>query len=344
MRSASRRVAWPAASLASLLCGAAIVAASASAVSSAHASASMRPAYVERQRYVMGTMFVVVVRMPDGDVAAGGAAAAAALDEVARLDRVLSHYDAASDLSRLASGGVRGPVSVAPDLYRVVEQALEMSRLSQGRFDITVGPYVRLWRDARERGRQPGAADIAHAASCTGSDKVELHPPDRIALHADCMALDLGAIGKGYAVDRAIDVLRARGIAHAVVNAGGSTIRAIGTSHERDGWAVDALWRRGDGVLVLRDMAMSTSLASDEVIVPHLRAPSASALGVTVTTPSATTADALSTALLLSTLDEGQQMVARVSEASAWWTRADGSIAAEHVASAGLPTGLGDTR
>lgn len=296
----------------------------------ADVTAAAGGALVERQRYAMGTMFAVVVRVPDGDAAAGGAAADAALDEVWRLDRVLSHYAASSDLSQLAAHGARGPVQVDSDLYRVIEQSLEVAKLSQGRFDITVGPYVRLWRDARERGRQPDRAELVRAAACTGTNRITLHPPDRVALHADCMALDLGGIGKGYAVDRAIDVLRRRGIEHAVINAGSSTILAIGSAGDGEGWPVAPLWGASTGgdTMRLRDMALATSVASGELIVPARREPSASTHGVTVTMPTATMADALSTALLLSTLDEGRAMLRGLPATTAWWTSADGTVLA----------------
>lgn len=274
---------------------------------------------VEQQRYAMGTMFRVVVR-EGASVADTRRAVDAALDEVVRLDRVLSHYDEQSDLSRLTREGVGRFVSVHPDLYAVIIRALEMSRRSEGRFDITVGPLVRAWQAARDRGRRPTDDDLERAAACVGYQKIVVRPPDGILLHADCMALDLGAIGKGYAVDRAIEVLSAQGVVDAVVNAGGSTIKAIGSAPGHDGWPVrTATAVDGRTVVQLRNTALSTSQRHAEIIEPGTRAPTPSALIVTVRAASAATADALSTTLLLSTEDERRAMLRGFEGVSASW-------------------------
>lgn len=283
---------------------------------------------VEQQRYAMGTMFRVVAR-EGASVDATRRAVRAALDEVVRLDRVLSHYDERSDLSRLTREGAGRLVSVHPDLYAVITRALDMSRRSEGRFDITVGPLVRAWRAARERGGRPTDDELQRAAACVGYQKIVVRPPDGIMLHADCMSLDLGAIGKGYAVDRAIEVLTAQGVGHAVVNAGGSTIKAIGSAPGFDGWPVrTATAVDGRTVVQLRGTALSTSQQHAEIIEPGTRAPATSTLSVTVLAASAATADALSTALLLSTEDERRTMLRGLDGVSASWApaaREDGS-------------------
>lgn len=283
---------------------------------------------VEQQRYAMGTMFRVVAR-EGASVADTRRAVDAALDEVVRLDRVLSHYDEQSDLSRLTREGAGRTVRVHPDLYAVITRALDLSRRSEGRFDITVGPLVRAWQGARERGGRPAADELERAAACVGYQKIAIRPPDGILLHADCMALDLGAIGKGYAVDRAIEVLSAQGVVDAVVNAGGSTIKAIGSAPGYDGWPVrTATSADGRAVVLLRNTALSTSEQHAEIIEPGTRAPTPRALVVTVMAKSAATADALSTALLLSTEEERQAMLRDLDGVSASWAPAaheDGS-------------------
>lgn len=277
---------------------------------------------VEQQRYAMGTMFRVVAR-EGASVDDTRRAVDAALDEVVRLDGVLSHYDELSDLSRLMRAAAGRVVKVHPDLYAVISRALEMSRRSEGRFDITVGPLVRAWQAAREQGRRPTDDELGRAASCVGYQRVAVRPPDGILLHADCMSLDLGAIGKGYAVDRAIEVLSAQGVAHAVVNAGGSTIKAVGSAPGYDGWPVrTAASADGGAVVQLRNTALSTSQQHAEIIEPGTRVPTTSALIVTVVAASATTADALSTALLLSSEDERRAMLRGLDGVSASWAPA----------------------
>jgi thiamine biosynthesis lipoprotein len=277
-------------------------------------------ALVERERFAMGTMFRVVART-SGSATETRRAIDAALDEVVRLDRVLSHYDERSDLSRLAREGVGRFVAVHPDLYEVVTRALDVSRRSAGRFDVTVGPLVRAWQAAREQHRRPTDDELARAAACVGHEKIVVRPPDSLQLRSDCMSLDLGAIGKGYAVDRAIEVLQAHGVAHAVVNGGGSTIKAMGTAPARDGWPVQPYASEGtDEVVVLRDAALSTSQQHAEVVEPGTRSPVRHAMTVTVVAGSATLADAVSTALLLSTVDEGRAMLRDLDGVAASWS------------------------
>ena len=277
---------------------------------------------VEKQRYAMGTMFRILVATTDTSRAS--AAIDAALAEVVRLDGVLSHYDDRSELSRLMRQGVGEPFRASADLYATLEHAIELGRLSEGRFDVTVGPLVRLWQDAREQGREPTAAALVAAVACVGTNTIALEPPNLVHAQSSCLSLDLGGIGKGVAVDAAIDVLRRHGVADAVVNGGGSTIRAIGSAPGRTGWPaqIDAV----ASVMDLQDAALSVSQASGEIIVPGRRAPTTSPLTVTVIAPRATMADGLSTALLLSSLDEGRAMLRLVPDVVVSWTRPDGHV------------------
>jgi FAD:protein FMN transferase len=292
-------------------------------------SASPPRALVELERYAMGTMFRVVATAGRSDVDRIRAAAAASLDEVVRLDHVLSHYDPESEVSRLRRQPRGATVPVSADLYDALERSTAMARLSGGRFDVTVGPIVRLWRRAQDTGRPPTDGEIADAARCVGPGAFSLEPAGRVRLETACLDLDLGGIGKGLAVDRAIAVLQRHGVHDAIVNAGGSTLRAIGSAPDGPGWPVQTAALRS-GPLRLQHASISTSAPSPEVIVPHLRAPATASASTTVTVlaPDAATADALSTALLLSTLDDARAMLQDVPGASAWWTADDGVVVA----------------
>ena len=303
----------------------------------AGAISAQTPAQVQRQHYAMGTMFAIVVC--HASAAAAERAALAALDEVVRLDGVLSHYKEQSDLSRLNREGRRGFVAVEPGLYEVVERSLDVSRRSGGRFDVTIAPLLRVWRAAFEAGREPSAEEVARARRCVGYQHVEIEPPDRIRFRSDCLELDLGGIGKGYAVDRAIGVLRAAGVRDAVVNAGGSTIGAMGTRPGGDGWPVGLGGdEAGQRVLWLRDEAVSTSQqhvrrlpfgpgAFGEIIDPRRAAPLPHEDVVSVIAPSATTADALSTTLLLMPAQDGKAVLAQFPRAAALWMTPAGRVA-----------------
>ena len=166
---------------------------------------------VALQRYVMGTMFDIVIYHPSREDAAR--AAERAMREIERLDRVLSHFKDDSDLSRLNRDGYRGFTAVDASLYDVVSQSIEWSRRTGGTFDITIAPLLRTWKQAFADGRRPSDADVAAAKQCVGSDKIELEAPNKIRFRSArstdaasaegavsaCLAIDLGGIGKGYA-------------------------------------------------------------------------------------------------------------------------------------------------
>jgi thiamine biosynthesis lipoprotein len=284
----------------------------------------------------MGTMFDIIVY--HGSAVAADQAVDAAIAEVIRLDRVMSHYKDASDLSRLNREGHRGFVAVDPSLYEVVEQSVDVSRRSGGRFDVTIAPLLRVWRDAYEAGRQPSAEEIARVRRRVGYQHIEARPPNRIRFRSGCLELDLGGIGKGYAVDRALAVLESAGIRHAVVNAGGSTIGAIGAPPGAEGWPIELGARvAGHRTLRLRDGAISTSQqrlrrlpfgpgAFGEIIDPRRGAPAPHETTISVITPSATRADALSTALLLLSTPDGKKLLGQFSSASALWISSTGEL------------------
>jgi thiamine biosynthesis lipoprotein len=283
---------------------------------------------VHEQRYAMGTMFDIVVY--HGSRAEAEQAIGKATDEIVRLDQVLSHFKTDSDLSGLMRTGRHQRVTVDSSLYDVLQQSLAVSRASGGRFDVTIAPLLRVWKAAREQARSPSASDIADAQRCVGYEKIDASAPGRIRLRSPCLEIDLGGIGKGYAADRALAILKAAGIRHAVVNAGGSSIGSAGTPPAGGGWPV----RLGTGpdrsrTLWLRDAFMSTSEQSGEILDPETGAPPPSSLVVTVIGPSGTVADALSTTLVLLSIDDGRMVLDRFPGTSALWMT-DGEVRAVH--------------
>ena len=268
----------------------------------------------------MGTMFdIVAYHAPREE---GERAVARALDEVVRLDQVLSNFEPDTDLSKLVRDGRGKDVEVDRSLYEVIEQSLTFSRHSGGKFDVTIAPLLKVWKNARGEGRDPSAAEIAAAQRCVGYEKIELTPPDRIRLKSDCVEIDLGAIGKGYAVDRAIGVLKTAGIRSALVNGGSSSMASIGGPPDREGWPVRLKAAvAGRQTLLLRDTSLSTSekSPSSDIIDPGLGGPQASRLTVTVVAPSGTVSDALSTTLLLIPVADGKKLLEQFPDVSALW-------------------------
>jgi thiamine biosynthesis lipoprotein len=270
------------------------------------------PAVVHQQRYCMGTMFEIVAHHSSSSHAEQ--AVEDAMNEIARLDRVMSHYSEDSDLSRLNREARHGFVTVDPSLYDVIEKSIAVSRLSNGKFDVTIAPLTKVWKTAREDGRRPSLEDIAAAKRCVGYDRIDLAPPNRIRFRSDCLQIELGGIGKGYAVERALAILESAGIRDAVVNGGTSSIAAIGATPGASGWVVRLPSRGGtaEQELLLRDRALSTSQQDGGIIDPHTADPGGARTAITVSAPTATMADALSTALVLMTRAEGLDLARRI--------------------------------
>src|SRR5258707_6572122 len=149
----------------------------------------------------------------------------------------MSNYKDDSDLSRMNRTAYFQTTKIPFDLSRVVDESLPYSRLSNGRFDISVGPLVDLWKAAIRGGPMPTVEEEAKARDCVGYQKIELIPPNRIEFHSKCMRLDLGSIGKGYAVDRMAEILRAQAGLSAYIKPGCSTVYGIGTPPAGKDWA-----------------------------------------------------------------------------------------------------------
>jgi thiamine biosynthesis lipoprotein len=275
---------------------------------------------VHQQRYAMGTMFDIIVYHSSRLDAERSIEKA--LDEVVRLDGVMSHYKADSNLSKLNREGGSGFIVVEPSLYEVIQESIWFSRQSSGAFDVTIAPLLRKWKEAQAEGRRLSAGEISDAQRCVGYEQIEISAPDRIRFRSACVALDLGGIGKGYAVDRAIAMLKSDGIGHALVNAGGSSITALGAPPGTNGWPVTV----GRKVLRLLDSSLSTSQQNGEILDPRTGSPAEITSAVTVMTRSATAADALSTTLVILPIEEGVRLLGRFPDASAVWMSADGGV------------------
>jgi thiamine biosynthesis lipoprotein len=195
-----------------------------------------------------------------------------ALEEAQRLDSLLSNYKPRSEWSRVNREAAAGPVHVSPELFRLLEACEAFSRASEGTFDITVGPLVKVWGFYKGSGRLPHRAEIRAALAKVGYKGVKLDRENLTVRFArEGMEIDPGGIGKGYAVDRMVAVLKENGIASALVSAGGSSIYALGSSPGENGWKVNIRHPRNPSRMVaeltLRDESMSTSGSYEKFFV-----------------------------------------------------------------------------
>jgi thiamine biosynthesis lipoprotein len=293
-------------------------------------------ALVYKKKYVMGTVFEIAAYDNSSEHAAN--AIEKAFQEVVRLDDLMSNYKPESALSKLNRSGHFHEEEVPSDLYRVIEQAVQFSRLSDGKFDISVAPLVNLWKAALRGESTPSRAQEEEVRNCVGYEKIELTPPDRIRFRSSCLQLDLGAIGKGYAVDRAAEVLHSLGIHDAVVNGGGSTIFAMGAPPGQKGWLIHLRdpSNKVDPQVILKDESVSTSeqtgpslLGNDSpghIIDPDTGVPLKTEFAVSVVSKTATESDGLSTTLLLLGPSKGRALIKGRADASAVWISHDARV------------------
>jgi FAD:protein FMN transferase len=258
-----------------------------------------------------------------------------AFDEVDRIDRLMSHYKADSPVSRLNREAARHAVSLDKELFDFIERSLRYSGESDGAFDITVGPLMKAWGFFRGEYRVPDARELAGVQGRVGARHVILDRDARtIAFDTEGVELDLGGIAKGYAVDRVVELLRARHVTAALVSAGGSSVYGLGSPPARDAWEVkiqdpvDA--SKVAQSVALKDASLSVaggaekSFAADGVTYTHIMDPRTGQpvqgmLSVAVVTPSATAGDALDDAFFVLGTAASEEYLHRLRNVDVWF-------------------------
>jgi thiamine biosynthesis lipoprotein len=275
----------------------------------------------EAVRMSMGSAYAIVAYGPDAAALAG--IAEAALDEVDRVDRLMSHYRPDSPLSRLnREAGQGAVVRVEPELFDFIAEALRYSRESDGAFDITVGPLMKAWGFFRGEGRLPAADELDDVKGRIGYRHVVLDPARRtIRFQRPGMELDLGGIAKGYAVDRVVALLEDRGVTAALVSAGGSTVYGLGAPPGQRAWDVtiqDPVHSSRAALTVpLNERALSVSgsyaksfevagVRYSHIMDPRTARPVPDVLSVAVLTTTGTAGDALDNALFVQGVEKSR--------------------------------------
>ncbi|HTL18516.1 MAG TPA: FAD:protein FMN transferase [Patescibacteria group bacterium] len=217
----------------------------------------------EYQRPEMGMPFRMVLYAPNQGSA--DLAAEAAFQRIKQLNDIMSDYDADSELSKLsATSGSGRPVPVSADLWFVLARAQDLAKQSHGAFDITVGPFVNLWRRARRQHQLPDPERLAEARKAVGYEHVKLRPKGHtVELLVPNMKLDLGGIAKGYAIGEALNTLRKQHIDRALVEGGGD-VAVSDPPPGKKGWrfelsSLDITNAPPERFLSLRNCAISTS-------------------------------------------------------------------------------------
>ncbi len=261
-------------------------------------------------RIVMGTAVEITIAQVDPQKAP--AAMQAAFREIERIDLLMSHYREDSDVSRITRNAGERETPVSSETLEVIQRALYFSQISAGAFDITIGPVFRLW-NFREA-KTPGENLLRENLKKVDYRQIKVDPgKSTVFLRNRGMQLDLGAIAKGYAADRASGVLRERGIENFLVNAGGD-LKASGVKEKGIPWTIGIQHPRipSQGIARLhpREAAVATSGDYEKffmkdgeryhhILVPSTGMPARECQSVTIVAPSAMDADALATAIFV---------------------------------------------
>lgn len=280
-------------------------------------TASTSPVMLRFARNAMATTFEAI--LPLGSPSAA-AAAQTILDEIDRLEAQLTVYRDASEVSQLNAKAAFHPVRVEANLFQLLNLAQQLHRDTEGAFDIAVGGLIKTWGFYRRQGRLPSPKDRDAVRERIGMQHIALDAQNQtVHFQRPGIELNLGSIGKGYALDQAVSLVRADA-PNLLVHAGHSSILAVGNeSPGADGWTVGLSdperpqWRRA--LIHLRNRALATSAITHQHFVhegkklghlldPRSCWPATGTLSATVTAPSAAVADALATAFFILGVDK----------------------------------------
>ncbi|MCL2382026.1 MAG: FAD:protein FMN transferase [Treponema sp.] len=259
------------------------------------------------------------------------------------IERRMSAYLPDSDISRINAAAGIAPVRVYEDVFDVIERAVHFAEISGGAFDPAIGPLVSLWAIMADDPRVPSPEEIAAVLPLVNWRDIELDRQQRaVFLRRPGMALNLGAIAKGYAADEAMAIVREARLERALVDLGGD-VMTFGVKLDRTPWRIgiqNPLGERGDfiGVLSGWDMAVLTSgvnerfFERDGVRYHHLFSPfdghpaRTGLLSVTIISGSATDGDALSTAVFVLGYERGRALIESIEGAGAIFVFEDRSV------------------
>ncbi len=276
----------------------------------------------------MATRFELVLHGPNPTALRSGGEEAIA--EIHRIDATLSAHRPESEIAALNRHAATQAVRVSPEVFRLLRHAVVLSQATQGAFDITVGPLLQAWGFVRGTGHLPDLEQLEEARTSVGSDRLSFDDTSfDIRFTHLATRVDLGAIGKGYALDRAATILQEAGVQHALLHGGTSTAIAFGQPETTEAWRIAIAPPNPEstkplGVVELHDESLSVSAVWGKgfthagrhfghVIDPRTGQPVEGAVLAALVLPSATETDALSTALLV----RAAEMVERLRAAQA---------------------------
>mgnify|MGYP002152140889 CR=1 FL=1 len=292
---------------------------------------------LRQSRIIMGTSVEIAVSQTQA--AKAEEVMEAAFREVQRIDFLMSNYREDSEISRVNRDAGKKETKVSPEMLRMIERAIEFSSLSEGAFDITIGPVFRLW-NFRE-GKFPEEKNLRENLKKVGYRQIKIdRSRSSIFLQEEGMEIDLGAIAKGYAVDSASAVLKEKGIENFLVNAGGD-LKVSGSKEKGVPWIVGIQHPRLPSQMVAKLSPRQAGVATSgdykkffiergeryhHLLNPSTGTPARECQSVTVMAPSAMAADALATAVFVLGPKKGLALVKRMNDVHAIIVDRGGSV------------------
>jgi thiamine biosynthesis lipoprotein len=293
---------------------------------------------------LMGTVIEITLTGDDEDAA--NRAALHAFQEIKRIETLMSPWLESSDVVRINRFAGKEWVKVSPDTYTVIRRAQEISELSEGAFDITVGPLTQVWRKARGKKIPPSVEDVTRYLMLINFNNVLVHPEGKVLLKKSGMSIDLGGIAKGYAVDRGFELLRSLGFKNLIVNAGGDL--RVGGMKGNQAWTIGIQDPRSPQKIMARiplsDSAIATSGDYEKffyhqdkryhhILNPRDGFPAEGCQSVTIVSKDGMTADALATAVFVLGPEKGFSLCRKIEGVDCLIVDAKGKI----ILSPGLP-------
>jgi thiamine biosynthesis lipoprotein len=287
---------------------------------------------------VMNTIAKIIAVADDKQTAQN--AIEAALKKIRHLESLFNRYDPNSQLSLINRQADKEPVKIDKELFDVLQQSIYYSKLTDGAFDITVGPLVDLWKKCAEANSMPTDEQLAEVKKRIGYDKLLLDANQfTIRFAAEAVSLDLGAIAKGFAADRAIEEMKKCGAVGGLVDLGGQ-IGCFGLTEKKDKWVVGiqnpSKLEDNQTIikLALSDLAAATSgdyrryykignKQFSHIFNPATEKSTDALLSVTIITPSGTAADALATAVSVLGTERGIELIEKLRNTEAIIIRAE---------------------
>lgn len=287
------------------------------------------PVVVKRTQMHMGTLVSITTVAPSQEIAQ--ASIEAGFREIKRLEQLFSTWIPTSELSQVNAAAGREPVVVGPETLELVSRSLEMARLTEGGFNIAVGPAVEAW-SVTERERIPTREELQSLRLLVDWTMINIDSQARtIFLPKPGMRIDVGGIGKGYAADRAVDVMRKMGAKGGVVALSGD-IKTFGDLPGMQGFPVGIRHPRQEGALIatvdLKNEAISTAgdyeryferegVRYHHILDPKSLQPARQCQSVTVIAAEGTVADGLDTGIFVLGPEKGMALVEQLPDVEA---------------------------